>query len=246
MVSKFSWGVLCAAGLLPMFAVGDVSAETYKVRGAGGTVYFTNARPADPRASIIKRFGFQRRHKNYAYNPRHFSNKYDSIITGAALRNNIDPMWIKAVVKVESDFERYSISRVGARGLMQLMPGTAKEMKVKNVFDPAQNIYGGSGYLRKMINRFGNMRLALAAYNAGPTAVAKYQGIPPFDETENYVKKVNAAYSALAGKAPTNGATVTPRKKAAKVKKVVYYTYENSRGITTVTDKPIGSKNVID
>lgn len=246
MVSKISWGLLCAVWLLPAFTAKEASAEMYMVRGGNGAIYFTNARPADPRSSIIKRMGFDRRLRNYAYDANRFSDKYDTIITGAALRHNLDPMLIKAVVKIESDFERYSISRKGARGLMQLMPDTARFMKVKNVFDPVDNIYGGTGYLRKMIDRFGDTRLALAAYNAGPTAVAKYQGIPPYTETQNYVRKVTAAYAALAGKAPLGSGTNTPVKAAKKSKKIVYYTYRDSRGRITVTDKPIGDRKVID
>ncbi len=103
----------------------------------------------------------------------------------------LDSALVKAVIKVESDFNPGIVSRKGAQGLMQLMPTTAREVGVSDPFDPGQSIYGGTFYLRQMLDTFdSNLDHALAAYNAGPTTVQRYGGIPPYDETRNYVQRV--------------------------------------------------------
>ena len=121
--------------------------------------------------------------------------KYDRFIRSAALRHEVDPLLVKAIIKAESDFNPSAVSRVGALGLMQLMPDTAREMRVSDPFDPAENINGGTRYIRKLLGMFkGNIRLALAAYNAGPTRIIEIGDIPNFTETTNYVKKVMFHY----------------------------------------------------
>ncbi|MGJ4789218.1 lytic transglycosylase domain-containing protein [Leptospira koniambonensis] len=114
-----------------------------------------------------------------------------SIIERESNKNHLDPNLVKSVIKAESNFKPNAVSSKGAIGLMQLMPGTADILGVENPFDPEENIAGGTKFLADMMKKFGNSDMAIAAYNAGPGAVQKYDGIPPYKETKDYVKKVN-------------------------------------------------------
>lgn len=124
---------------------------------------------------------------------------YSDIINSACDKHGVDPALVHAIVKVESDFNVYAVSRKGAMGLMQLMPQTALEMDVRNSFNPTENIYGGVKYLRYLLDRYeGNLKLALAAYNSGETSVKRWGTVPPFRETQQYVRKVLKLYNGSA------------------------------------------------
>jgi len=130
---------------------------------------------------------------------------YIEIINAVCYRHGVDPSLVHAIIKVESDFNPYAISRKGAMGLMQLMPQTAVELSVRNSFNPHENVDGGVKYLRYLMDRYeGNLSLALAAYNSGETMVKRWGTVPPIKETQNYVKKILSIYSG-------NGTTFAPR-----------------------------------
>src|SRR5687768_15856740 len=112
------------------------------------------------------------------------------LINRAATKHGVDPNLVAAIVRAESGFNPQAVSRAGAKGMMQLMDGTARGLGVSDSFDPIQNVDGGTRYIGEMLKRFGKPELALAAYNAGPGAVTKHGGVPPFKETQSYVRKV--------------------------------------------------------
>ena len=129
---------------------------------------------------------------NNALSPRE---KINNIISKISKKHGVDEKLVNALIKQESGFNPNAKSKVGAMGLMQLMPATAKGLGVTNPMDPEQNVEGGVKYLKSMLNKYnGNIILALAAYNAGPNAVDKYDGVPPYKETQNYVKSILSSY----------------------------------------------------
>lgn len=181
----------------------EAGAEIYVYVDKNGVSHYTNA-PTDgrykkarlerlntpPGRSVSARQSWQARRGN-PQSPA----KYDQHIRKAALTHEIDPLLIKAIIRTESNFAPDAVSSKGAQGLMQLMPETAKSLRVRNPFDPAQNISGGTRYLRKLLNTYdGNLTLSLAAYNAGPGNVAKNGPLPRIPETQEYVRRVIRHY----------------------------------------------------
>jgi soluble lytic murein transglycosylase-like protein len=131
--------------------------------------------------------------------------RYAKLIHAAAQKHSVDERLITHVIAAESNFDPKAVSRKRALGLMQLLPETAARYAVRNVFDPAQNIDGGTHYLKDLLARYsGNLRLALAAYNAGPEIVDHYGGVPPFFETQNYVKQITSKLAADTQVPPPN------------------------------------------
>ena len=119
----------------------------------------------------------------------------ERVIEASGADYDVDPALIEAIIENESGFDSNATSSAGARGLMQLMPQTADALGVTDSYDAAQNVCGGTRYLRSLLDRFGKVELAVAAYNAGPDAVQKYGGVPPYEQTRRYVRNVLASYA---------------------------------------------------
>ncbi|MCL5057628.1 MAG: transglycosylase SLT domain-containing protein [Actinobacteria bacterium] len=156
----------------------------------------TGRRISSPGAGMLEplKTAGQRHYPNPAAGPVSVSSNtgLDHILESTAKKFGIDPGLLKAVAKVESDFNPFAVSKAGAMGLMQLMPGTAASLGVENPFDATENVEGGARYLRSLMDRYGgDAKLALAAYNAGPGAVDRHGGVPPYRETTSYLNKIN-------------------------------------------------------
>ena len=177
-----------------LWVAAPAHAQIYSWRDANGNLVLSDRKPLSAVAQI-KSFSVPQadtvRATRYASSDR--GRLFDDVITEHARRNNVRAELVRAVVQVESAFNPRAVSRVGAMGLMQLMPATAREFGVANAFDPVENIRGGVAYLRQLLDRYSNNEeLALAAYNAGPGAVDKHnQTVPPYRETMNYVKQIS-------------------------------------------------------
>lgn len=144
---------------------------------------------------------------------------YGELIRAAAAKHGLDETLVTRLIAAESNFNPRAVSRKQAHGLMQLLPKTAAQYAVANVFDPAQNIEGGTHYLKDLLEKYcGNVSFALAAYNAGPDMVERYGGIPPFAETQNYVKKITAKPAKKRLFHPADKPSHTPRQAPKKAK----------------------------
>ncbi|WP_018864082.1 lytic transglycosylase domain-containing protein [Thioalkalivibrio sp. ARh3] len=173
--------------------------EIFVFEGPDGQRLVTNQRSQDANMNLIATYGRPTARARCGERARQAlasgGGEFADLIRDAAGHNGVDPALVQSVIHVESCFDPEAVSRVGAHGLMQLMPATAADLGVTDRFDPAQNIHGGTRYLAEMLQRFdGDLDLALAAYNAGPGAVERHGGVPPFPETRTYIQRVRAQY----------------------------------------------------
>jgi hypothetical protein len=252
-------GVLLAVTTLAV--VPEARADIYtRVNGSGVTEATNLPNDKDfkltyrsPKGIVIHSPGFSLRPSA--------NHDFDHHIMAASVHHGISQDLIRAIIQVESQFDRLAVSTAGARGLMQLMPATARAMGVTDTFDARQNIFGGTKYLRLLLGLYGgDIAMAAAAYNAGETAVARYKGIPPYKETQNYVRKVNAilgtAVATVAEEipalfiAPGDGARAsrTPARVPAAARGAkapalkpgprIYYRWKDAKGVVHMTQSP--------
>jgi len=176
--------VTLLAGFLLLVPPTSGEAAIYVYTDEAGTVHFTD-KPAVRPSPVFSRLP----------SGNLVGGQYADLINGIAGEEGVDPALVRAIIKAESNFEPNATSRKGAQGLMQLMPGTARRYAIRDTFDPEANIRGGVRYLRFLQDLFpGQLALALAAYNAGENAVVRYNGIPPYPETRQYVNRVLQFY----------------------------------------------------
>jgi len=198
--ARRSWIFIAALALAQGVAsTAGANPGVYRFTDDRGVVHFSNV-PSDSRYRPI----VLRPKVSLVYTPKKkergpINHGYDSLILSKAQAVRLDPALVKAVIAAESNFSPIAISRAGAQGLMQLMPETADRLGVENPLEAEENVSGGTRYLRKMLDRYGDLSRALAAYNAGPQAVDRYRGIPPYPETEAYVARVLAYYRGYQG-----------------------------------------------
>jgi len=182
--SAIGWCCVTLFVIVTFWGTPDTQADIYIYIDSNGVMHFTNT----PTSSNYKIFM-----RETPSRPRTSPNSanYDDIIALAAEATGLSFSLLKAVIHVESYFNPRAVSRKGALGLMQIMPGNLNSLQITDPFDPQENVMGGARYLKSMLEQFdGQLPLALAAYNAGPTAVIRYNDIPPFPETRDYVQKV--------------------------------------------------------
>ena len=234
-----------------------VQGQVYTRRNANGVVEATNVPDSSGFHLTYPGKGTLIHSRGFARNRAYWS-MYDHHVEEAARLHQVSPDLVKSVIAVESEFDQWAVSSKGARGLMQLMPATARRFGVADSFDARQNIFAGTQYLRMLLDQFGgDVALALAAYNAGPNAVLRYGGIPPYRETRGYVQKVQALLSAgfsapasssnaAAFYVPSNAlrSPASPARSAARPQKVeparprTYYRWRDDRGVTHVGEAP--------
>jgi soluble lytic murein transglycosylase len=185
---KYIGITICYTLILLFSAALTAYGDIYRYIDENGVMHFTNT----PTSSNQKFKLFLREKPKTSL--RYSTKKYDDIIANASQQYGVSFPLLKAIIKAESGFDPRAVSKKGAKGLMQIMPQNFKLLGIKDPFDPSQNINAGARYFKQMYDRFGKLALSLAAYNAGPKAVERYKTVPPFEETEEYVKRVLKFY----------------------------------------------------
>jgi soluble lytic murein transglycosylase-like protein len=244
-----SRSALAAAALAAALPCAPLGAQVYTRTSPSGVIEATNV-PAPGyrltypgKGTLIHSRGFRGVYRG----------EFEPHIEAAASVYGVAPELVRAVIRAESEFDAYAVSSKGAQGLMQLMPATARRFGVTDPFDPRQNIFAGTQFLRLLLDLFdGDIALALAGYNAGENAVRRYKGIPPYRETRGYVTKVQAflgttttpvgapraaSYAAPAGAGRTAAPSSRPRS-ATPLAPRVYYKYHDARGVLHVSQEP--------
>ncbi len=181
---------------IPSFRV-----EIYDLKDNSGVRHFTNA-PESPQYYLyLKNTHYQyfKSSSSEKFTTNFDPDRYDQLILKASLLHDVDFSLLKSIIKIESNFDCYAVSQRGAKGLMQIMPRNFTFLNITNPFDPEENIMGGTFYFKQMLEKFNKIELALAAYNAGPNTIDKYNGIPANSETQKYVKKVMSDYKNTSG-----------------------------------------------
>ncbi len=174
------------------FFVKSVYADIYRYIDENGVLHFTNM-PMSSDYELYLREGSIEQTPDLSGS--YLRDRYEHVIAEASQRHGVSASLLKAIIKVESNFNPWAVSRKGTKGLMQIMPDNFQALSIKDPFDPEENIMGGTRYFKQLLTQFnGKLTLALAAYNAGPERVNRYKRIPPIEETENYVEKVMKYY----------------------------------------------------
>ncbi len=241
---------------LALLAAPPAPAQIYTRENANGVVEATNVPSSSPgyrltypgKGTLIHSRGFQ----------GSYSGEFDHHIEAAAALHQLNPNLVKAVIKAESDFDRWAVSSKGAQGLMQLWPPTARRFGVSDPFDARQNIFAGTQYLRILLDMFqGDVSLALAGYNAGENAVRRYGGIPPYRETRDYVRKVHRFMGSVPARSASSSDAAAffvpsarlkqtrktarkpaPPKRIEPARPGIYYRWRDERGVTHVAEEP--------
>jgi len=216
--------LISAALILALSSPAAHSGDIIKFVDENGTVHFT-----DYTVPMKYDVYMKNAERNRSREPGK-QNRFSKEIYQAGNRHGVDRHLIQSVIRAESGFDPMAVSSAGARGLMQLMPKTAARYRVDNVHNPVQNIDGGTRHLKHLINKYdGNVKFALAAYNAGETVVAEYNGVPPYPETKTYIARVMEFYTELSGK------------KLRGKKRAVIYRYIDENGTLILTDTPMNA-----